>query len=157
MADGVSLTVDASQFEAFARLGPREMDRVARTWLQRGSLIVQRLQRLEAKKRFGRETAESGMQSVDPRRPKGVWSGSVQVKVGVGEASIRPNVPYAWWVERGREAPRGVPRSHRNSRFVGHKPVERAKEAAERPLLELAERLVAGGLGRATSAAGGQA
>ncbi len=45
------------------------------------------------------------------------------------ELDVGPTVIYAWWIERGSLAPKGVPASHRYSDFVGHKPVQRAAES----------------------------
>lgn len=122
----VDVDIDDSELKAFLKAAPIHQEIAVQSFLQRGALLLEGRMKRDAAKRFGVEQAESRMQTRDPSRPKGIWAGSVRSRVSRGEASVGPNVPYAWWVEQGREAPRGVPASHRASSFRGHRVVERA-------------------------------
>lgn len=99
-------------------------------WLQKAGELVRARIADEGSKRFGTETEQSHMQTVDPMRPQGVYVGSLRVAISADEARVGPTVPYDWWIERGSEAPEGVPDSHKRAEFRGHRPVERGAEKA---------------------------
>lgn len=125
------IDVDLKQWREFARRHPQEVARAVRGYFEKGAVLVRAHIVDEAVSRFGVETAQSAMQNPDPSRPTGRWAGSVAAEfVGDREARIGPNVPYAWWPERGSRAPKGVPKTHRSSKFRGHEAVRRGAEAS---------------------------
>lgn len=127
--------VQDAALKAFLRVAPLHQERAVQSFLQRGALFLEGAMKRDASKRFGVEQAESRMQTRDPGRPKGIWSGSIKSRVSRGEASVGPDVPYAWWIEQGSEAPKGVPMTHTSSLFRGHRVVERSATEG-RPALQ---------------------
>lgn len=154
MAGGIStrIELDLSQLERFATLAPQEVRGATRTFYQRGLTLMRGNMIDEAIKRFGREQSESRMQTVDPSRPKGAWAASVQgVPDSRGGIAVGPSVkPYAAWVEQGSRAPFGVPRTHRDASFIGHRPVERGAKKSIPSLARVLESVIQGALERAT-------
>lgn len=120
------IDIDMRKVGGFLLAARLQQEKAVQSFLQRGAQFLEGEQRRGAARRFGVETSQSRMQTVDSKRPKGIWSGSVSSTVRQGQTATGPRVPYAWWVERGAEAPRGVPLRLAGARFRGHRVVERS-------------------------------
>jgi hypothetical protein len=153
--DGVEVDVDASEFRAFARQAPREAEKVATTYYRKGSQVVRDLQVGEATDRFGVETEESRMRTVDPSRPTGRYAASIQTSIKDDHADTGPRVPYKHWVEQGSNAPpRTIEDHQQNARFIGHRPVTRATRQSRDPLERLLTNELEQGIRRSTRGLG---
>lgn len=151
---GNNIRVDSSEWEAFVRKAPNKVQSAAITYFRQGGQLVKRLQQQQAKERFGKEQAQSGMKTRDPKRPKGHYRSKVKhtVLTSTPEARIGPDpakVPYAGWIERGAKSPY-APRKLRRSSFRGHGPVRHASEEAHEPLTRLFKRVIDDALEDAT-------
>lgn len=155
-SEGFAVRVDASQVEAFLKAAPNRMKDVVLLYVKQGGHIVAALQKDDASKRLGVETAESHMQHPDASRPKGIYINSIQVRVAGAKSETGPDVPYQWWVERGSEASSGVPKSHAASAFRGHRIVERSTRDAVDPLGFLLGDILGKETSRAVREAGGK-
>lgn len=145
------IDVDTSEFERFARRAPVEAQKAAVKWYRRGGQIVRAKQVEEGKQRFGVETSQSRMQTVDPSRPKGRYTAGIEIDVTQSEGRVGTDVPYRWWVEEGSEAPSGkIPPTHTESQFIGHKPVKRGTEAAQDPAIDLLNSILEDAMSNAT-------
>jgi hypothetical protein len=151
----MDVDVDASEFQSFARQAPREAEKVAVTYYRKGSQVVRDLQVSEATDRFGVETEESRMRTVDPSRPTGRYAASVQTSIEEDHADTGPRVPYKHWVEKGSQAPAArIPSTHVDAAFIGHRPVTRATRQARDPLERLLAKELEQGLRRSTGGLG---
>lgn len=141
--DGIRLEVDTTGWEGFMARYQAQARQARLAFLQRGGEELRTAGVREAVERFGRETAESHMQSVDPSRPKGIFAASIRVTPdGEDAVVVGPNVPHAWWASEGSRASQGIPATHRSSLFTGHRPMSHGAERVEPFLPALLERLM---------------
>jgi hypothetical protein len=150
------IEIDDRQARDFFLYTRRELEPIVERFLEAAGNQVAALQKSEAEQRLGVERNESHMQTVDPNRPKGLYMGSIRVQVFARKraAEAGPNRVYAWWVERGHQAPGASP-AQQKAAFRGHRIVERATLQAADPILRTLRRIVDDGLRDANRRAGG--
>lgn len=145
------IDVDLSEFRRFVDIAPREIGAAAERFFERGTQTMRKEMVQQATARFGQETAESRMQTVDPSRPKGRWVSSLRRDINRDRGRVGPTVPYAFWVEWGSEAPQGtIPESHTSAEFIGHRPITRGAREAMDDVERIAFRELSRGISKAT-------